>query len=101
MNTKYIIAQISLPLKINDDGTYIVMSENVEIKFDNYDGTILPKEACKEEACNELAKMISELFADKNEYVKPKSNRKSTNMTFKNVKGTLNSASNHSVKNRN
>jgi hypothetical protein len=99
MNTKYIIAHINLPLKINNDGTYIVMSDNVEIKFDNYEGLILPKPESKKGASDELSKLISELFKDKNECIITKPNRK--NMTFKNVKGNLNIVSKHSVKNRN
>jgi hypothetical protein len=99
MNTKYIIAHINLPLKINNDGTYLVMSDNVEIKFDNYEGVILPKQECQKGASDELSKLISELFVDKNECIKSKPNRK--NITFKNVRGNLNTISKYSVKNRN
>lgn len=62
MSTKYIIANISLPLKINDDGTYVVMSESTEIKFSSYEGDILSsRDIDKTVACNELSKLMTSL----------------------------------------
>jgi hypothetical protein len=60
MTTKYIIANISLPLKINDDGTYVVMSENTEIKFSSYEGYI-SRGNDKTVVCNELSNLLSSL----------------------------------------
>lgn len=62
MSKKYIIANISFPLKINDDGTYVVLSENTEIKFSGYNGGILSSKCVdKSIACNELSKLMSSL----------------------------------------
>lgn len=110
MKTKYIIANINLPLKIDNDGTYSVMSENIEIKFENYEGISLPTPICQMNASDELSKIIAELFVDNNEYSKlestpkpkPKPNRKNVNITFKNnTKEILKSITKYSVKNRN
>jgi hypothetical protein len=107
MKTKYIIANINLPLKIDDDGTYSVMSENIEIKFENYEGS-LPIPMCQINASDELSKIIAELFVDNNENskleskLKSKLNRKNANITFKNnTKEILKSITRYSVKNRN
>ena len=40
MNTKYIIANIKIPLLIKDDGTYVVLSDNTEISFSKYEGEL-------------------------------------------------------------
>lgn len=108
MKTKYIIANINLPLKIDDDGTYSVMSKNIEIKFENYEGISLPIPMCQMNASDELSKIIAELFVDNNDHStlesksKPKPSRKNVNITFKNnTKDILKPITRYSVKNRN
>lgn len=96
MKIKYIIANINLPLQVNDDGTYIVMNDNIEIKFENYEGILVANDECKKNACEELSKLISEIFVDKSELSRHKTNRR--NMTFKNVKSHVSSISKYSVK---
>ena len=37
MDNKYIIANIKLPIKVNIDGTYDILSDNIEIEFSDDD----------------------------------------------------------------
>jgi hypothetical protein len=66
MNNKFIIANIIMPLRINQDGTFTTMNDNVEISFTNFEGDVLDKKKNDDDylqSCqlNELiSKMISE-----------------------------------------
>jgi hypothetical protein len=60
MNTKYIIANIKIPLMVNDDGTYVVLSENTEIKFSSFEGELKTNE--KNDASEELSNLIASLL---------------------------------------
>ena len=60
MNTKYIIANIKIPLMLNDDGTYVVLSENTEIKFSSFEGELKSNE--KNDAGEELSNLIASLL---------------------------------------
>lgn len=60
MNTKYIIANIKIPLMLNDDGTYVVLSENTEIKFSSFEGELKANE--KNDASEELSNLIASLL---------------------------------------
>jgi hypothetical protein len=61
MNTKYIIANIKIPLMLNDDGTYVVLSENTEIKFSHFEGELKSNE--KNDAGEELSNLIASLLS--------------------------------------
>ena len=91
MSTKYIIANVTLPLMINDDGSYVVLSENIDIKFSNHVGELLsPKECDKNRTCLELSKMVSNRLSITNDEISDHTNAiiKQTkirkNITFKN-----------------
>ena len=60
MNTKYIIANIKIPLMLNDDGTYVVLSENTEIKFSSFEGELKVND--KNDASEELSNLIASLL---------------------------------------
>lgn len=60
MNTKYIIANIKIPLMLNDDGTYVVLSENTEISFSSLEGELPVND--KNDAGEELSKLMSSLL---------------------------------------
>jgi hypothetical protein len=61
MNTKYIIANIKIPLMLNDDGTYVVLSENTEIKFSSFEGELKVND--KNDSSEELSKLMSSLLS--------------------------------------
>ena len=61
MNTKYIIANIKIPLMLNDDGTYVVLSENTEIKFSSFEGELKVND--KNDASEELSNLMSSLLS--------------------------------------
>lgn len=60
MNTKYIIANIKIPLMLNDDGTYVVLSENTEMKFSSFEGELKVND--KNDASEELSNLIASLL---------------------------------------
>jgi aspartate ammonia-lyase len=62
MNTKYIIANIKIPLMLNDDGTYVVLSENTEIKFSSFVGELHTND--KKDGSAELSNLMSSLLSD-------------------------------------
>ena len=93
MSTKYIIANVTLPLMIKDDGSYVVLSENVDIKFSNHVGEfLLPNECDKNSTCLELSNIVSnvlsikknEISSDTNAVVKHIQQKIRKNVTFKN-----------------
>ena len=61
MNTKYIIANIKIPVMLNDDGTYVVLSENTEINFSNFEGELQKNN--KISASEELSNLMSSLLS--------------------------------------
>jgi hypothetical protein len=93
MSTKYIIANVTLPLIIKDDGSYVVLSENVDIKFSNHVGELLsPKECDRNSTCLELSNIVSnvlsitkkEISNETNAVVKHIERKIRKNITFKN-----------------
>ena len=105
MTTKYIIANISLPLKINEDGTYFVMSENIELKFSAYEGDLLSSRSIdKTTACSELTQLMSSLLEDVKNTKNPVENCrgpniKKNNITFKSSIKKHNVKSKYTMKN--
>lgn len=105
----YIIANISLPLKINDDGSYIVMSDNIEIKFNKHDGELISKTGDKKYACDELNELLSslqlmtkipiELVDTSNTPVNNAKINTRKNITFKNRMFNGNIVSKYTIKN--
>jgi hypothetical protein len=106
MSTKYIIANISLPLMINDDGSYEVLSEKIEIKFSNHVGELsIPKTSDKSSACSELSEMVSDILRVKqvskndNSFVRVK-NVVRKNITFRNQSSKRNPILKYTMKNK-
>ena len=59
---KYIMANIQLPLKINQDGSFTIMSDNTEIFFRNFEGNILAEKSLNDENTSlELNDLISKI----------------------------------------
>ena len=61
MNTKYIIANIKIPVMLNDDGTYVVLSEKTEINFSNFEGELQKNE--KNSVSEEFSNLMSSLLS--------------------------------------
>jgi hypothetical protein len=106
MSTKYIIANISLPLMINDDGSYEVLSENIEIKFSNHVGELsIPKTNDKSSACSELSEMVSDILRVKqvsknDDTIARVKNIVRKNITFRNQSSKRNPILKYTMKNK-
>jgi hypothetical protein len=59
---KYVMANIRIPLKINEDGTFTTMNDNIEVSFSNYEGIVLAKSGSNDmKPSIELNNLISKL----------------------------------------
>lgn len=105
---RYIMANIKLPLKINEDGTYSTMVDNIEISFSNFEGSVLAEKAIDEEENKsfELNDLISKIVFPKSmiiykSEIKPKkTNPRTHHMSFKNQKQSAIVTSRFTVKAR-
>jgi hypothetical protein len=92
---KYIMATIKLPLKVNNDGSFITMNDNIEISFGDMEGSILgEKEVSDENTSLQLKELIEKIILPnelpmsifKNEIHKKNYGSGSNHLSFKNQK---------------
>jgi hypothetical protein len=87
MNNNYIIANIKLPIKINLDGSYDILSDNIEIVFSNNKDNILEESKNNKDSQIQLKTLIAEIITTviENPVEIPKRYSKTlTNISFKN-----------------